>query len=216
MILFQDKNIVFWSCYIFSALILILQILLNSEIINTKEINVKEANVNENIKNSLFNSLPLSIVSSSYFLIQLLLSIVLMSISSFELSLISQIILLGMFLIIVILLFKSRDYITANENFDEKKVAFLESVRKELEVLSNKVKDDELRKGLNDLIETARYSNPVSKDNVIPLEYHISDKLSELKQLIYNNENDKFENDKILRIVAELKDIFLERNIRLK
>ncbi|MDR3290952.1 MAG: hypothetical protein LBT10_02275, partial [Methanobrevibacter sp.] len=141
MVLFQDKNTIFWICYLFSILALMLQILINNEIINIKETTIKEIKTQD----SLFNSLPLSIVCSSYYLIQLLLSILLMSISSFELSIISQIILLGMFLIIAILLFKSKDYITANENFDEEKVVFLESVRKELEILSNKVKGDDVK-----------------------------------------------------------------------
>ncbi|MGL6298175.1 MAG: hypothetical protein ACRC1M_03300 [Methanobacteriaceae archaeon] len=205
VIAFPMKGLVFWTGYIFTVIAFILLIILNNKLFNDK------------VKSS-FNSLPLSIISYIYLLIQIVFSFVLMSLSiftifsnAFEMSLTIEVIILAIFLIIAILLLKSVNYIENIEETTKNQINFIKNLQTEVKILYNKYSDEEYNDQLFELYETVRYSNPMSNSEISSLEEEITKNFENLKiELENNNEN------QILNLINKLKVSLNEREIRLK
>ncbi|MCL2156674.1 MAG: hypothetical protein FWH54_01490 [Methanobrevibacter sp.] len=204
--LFPIKNLVFWTGYIFTVLAFILLIVLNNKLFNDK------------VKSS-FNSFPLVIISYIYLAIQIAFSFVLMSLNiftifsiyAFEVSLAIEVIILAIFFIVAILLLKSVDYIGNIEKTTKEQISFTKNLQKEVEILYNKYMDGIYKNQLFELYEIVRYSNPMSTTEIKSLEEEITKNLDNLKKELKNNNENH-----ILNLINELKDILNEREIRLK
>jgi hypothetical protein len=201
LLVFPDKNIVFWSAYVFTTIAFIIEILLNKKLFNEKT-------------KSSFNNLPLAMVSFGYLAIQVILSFILMLFSfliSFELSIIIQILILAIFLIISILLFRSRDYIDDLEEKTELQINFIKNLQKEVEIIYNKYNNETYQTQLFELYETVRYTNPMSTNDIKNLEDEIAKNLKDLKIELENN-NEK----EILNLINILKNNLNEREVKVK
>jgi len=198
MLLFSNKGYVFWVSYLFTLIAFIIQFILNYYLLGKNE-------------GSSFNSFPLLIISNTYLAIQIIVSLVLMfDIMSLEWTIVIQSVILGIFVIIGLLLSQGKDHIESVEEDTKNRTLFLTAMKKEVEILSNKV-DVDLKDDFDDLFEVVRFANPMSNEKVSSLENEISTTLNELKNEINQNNNEN-----ILKLLAKLKEMFSEREILLK
>jgi hypothetical protein len=195
-----NANHVFWISYLFTLIAFAIQLLINYYLINKNE------------SSKTFNNLPLLIVGTFYFFIQIIVSIMLMIINmeNLEFSIVIQSVILGIFIIIVLLLSQSKEHIEAVEEDTKNQTLFLTKMKKEVEILSNKV-DDNLKDMFDELFEIVRYANPMSNEIVFSIEKEILSTLNELKREINQNNEEK-----ILKLLDKLKEMFVERNALLK
>ena len=198
MLLFSNKGYVFWVSYLFTLIAFIIQFILNYYLLGKNE-------------GSSFNSFPLLIISNTYLAIQIIVSLVLMfDIMSLEWTIVIQSVILGIFVIIGLLLSQGKDHIESVEEDTKNRTLFLTEMKKEVEILSNKV-DVDFKDDFNDLFEVVRFANPMSNEKVSPLENEILNTLNELKNEVNQNNNEN-----ILKILAKLKEMFSEREVLLK
>lgn len=109
ILLINDRNENFWINYMFSIVSLVIQfVLLSKTIKKTKT------------QDDLFLSLPILIVSATYFFVQLFVSVIFTIINVVNsISIIVQLIILGIFIILAIALNSGRDYISKNRINDK-------------------------------------------------------------------------------------------------
>jgi hypothetical protein len=195
-----NANHVFWISYLFTLIAFAIQLLINYYLINKNE------------SSKTFNNLPLLIACTFYFFIQIIVSIILMIINMGILNfpIVIQSVILGIFIIIALLLSQSKGHIEAVEEDTKNQTLFLTKMKKEVEILSNKV-DDNLKDTFDDLFEIVRYANPMSNERVFSIEKEILSTLNELKSEINQNNEEK-----ILKLLDKLKEMFVERNTLLK
>jgi len=198
MLLFTDKGYVFWVSYIFTVIAFIIQYILIYYLIIKNE-------------GSSFNNFPLLIIGNSYLIIQIIVSIILMFDKiSLEYAIVIQSIILGIFIIIEILLSQGKGHIESVEEDTKNRTLFLTEMKKEVEILSNKV-DDDLKDNFNDLFEVVSFANPMSDEKISSIENEIIATLETLKNEV--NQNNK---ENILKLINKLEDMFSERDVLLK
>ena len=196
-LLFFNKNSVFLISYIFTIISFVIGIYLNTNIFNDKGI-------------SYFNNLPLGAIYLIYLIIQIFVSLICMNLPvifiSYVLSI--QIIILSIFIVIMLLLLKSKDYIKYNEE-TKKNQTFISSIQKEIEVIYNI--NDNYKENMSELKDLIRYSNPVSNNEVKSLENNIIKNINQLKENITGNNKEN-----VIKLINDLKNDLNERNILLK
>ena len=198
MLLFSNKGYVFWVSYLFTLIAFIVQFILNYYLLGKNE-------------SSSFNSFPLLIMSNTYLAIQIIVSLVLMfDIMSLEWTIVIQSLILGIFVIIGLLLSQGKEHIESVEEDTKNRTLFLTEMKKEVEILSNKV-DVDLKDDFDDLFEVVRFANPMSNEKISPLENEILATFDKLKEEV--NQNNK---ENILKIMDKLKDMFSEREVLVK
>lgn len=160
---------------------------------------------------SNFNNYPMFTITGLYLFIQIILSFSLAIFRvSFKITIVIQVVLLGIFLIFELFLSQSKDHIEQVEENTANKIVFLSNVRKDVEILYKKSNDD-IKEDLFELFELVKYSNPVSNEQSFELENDILIKLDELKVCL--NQNDK---EEIVNLISLLKNDFKEREIILR
>jgi len=198
MLLFSDKGDVFWLSYAFTILAFIIQFILIFSLASKN-------------KSSHFNSFALLITSNFYLFIQIIASILLMfNILSLEWTIVIQSVILGIFAIICLILSQAKDYIESAEEDTKNRTSFLKKMKKELEILSNKV-DDDLKDNFDDLFKVVNNANPRSIEEVSSLEDEIIATFDELKEELNQNNNEN-----ILKNINKLKDMFSQREVLVK
>jgi hypothetical protein len=142
--------------------------------------------------------------------------------SNFEVIISIEVIILALFLIITILLLKSREYI---ENIDEKnenQISFIKSLKKEIAILNIKFADNKqgsdeiidnndfhsIKSELEELKDLVRYSNPMSNDKTRQIEENILKNLSELKIELKNHQYQQ-----AINLIKLIKKDIIERDI---
>ena len=125
-------------------------------------------------------------------------------------SIVIQTILLGVFMIVEIMLFQSKEHIETVEMETANSTMFIDNVRKDLEILSNQT-EGEVKAKIDDLKDNVRYSDPVSSKQVIPIENNFLDNLNELKLAVSQSNYQNVSN-----ICDNLNGLLSQRNILLK
>jgi len=198
MLLFSDKGDVFWLSYVYTVVAFIINFIL---IFSLSDKN----------KGSHFNSFALLITTNSYLFIQIIVSILLMfNILSSEWAVVIQSLILGIFVIICLILSQAKDHIESAEEDTKNRASFLKEMKKELEILSNKVEDD-LKDNFDDLFKVVSNANPRSIEEVSSLEDEIITTFDELKEEVDQNNKEN-----VLKLIAKLKEMFSEREVLLK
>lgn len=158
-----------------------------------------------------FNNFPLFIITGLYLFIQMILSFCLVLFRvSFNISVIIQCVILGIFIIFELLLSQAKDHIENVEVNTKIKTEFLTSVRKDVEILY-KNSDEKFKEDLFDLLELVKFSNPVSSEESFKLESEIVILINELKVNLNQNNEDEF-----IRLLDLLKNNFNEREVILR
>lgn len=96
--------------------------------------------------------------------------------------------------------------IDSNENNE----LYIRNLRIEIESMLWAVGDEELKKEMQKLYETVRYTTPISKPNVYDLEEEISDKVASIKLYISNGEYRKAK-----KSISDAINLIKERKARL-
>lgn len=198
LFLFPNKDNLFWVSYLFTIIAFIIQFIVAYLLTN-------------NNPKSNFNSYPLFTVCVLYLILQIIVSIVLLNYNVvLSKSIVIQTILLGVFMIVEIMLFQSKEHIETVEMETANSTMFIDNVRKDLEILSNQT-EGEVKAKIDDLKDNVRYSNPVSSKQVIPIENNFLDNLNELKLAVSQSNYQNVSN-----ICDNLNSLLSQRNILLK
>jgi len=161
--------------------------------------------------------IPLISVAWRYLVIQLIVGLVFMVLDfipiQYRYGIAVNTVLLGACLIGLITVDVAKREI---ERIDEKikenaKVFFIKSLQADVEGLVVKASDDTVKKGLKDLAETIRYSDPMSNPQLAVMENKIEGKISDLSSAVEIGDDNTSKD-----LCNELKQLFAERNRKCK
>lgn len=110
--------------------------------------------------------------------------------------------------IAVISRYALKEHISQVDSYKEK-TNFIKELRAELGVLKNKYSSHELAKEINELYETARFTDPVSDESVETIENQITSKLETLKTQLKSGELDSSK-----QTIQNINDLLVERKIK--
>ena len=193
--LFPIKTLGFLLSYTFSIIFFILSFIVLKYI--------RESYTSNNASLFTFAYLMLSL--------QLILSIFLSVFNIFfNITIIINVILLAIYLIVIILLFKSIDYIEEVQEDTKDKTFFLNNIQEELEIIKTYNINENI--SFEKLEETIRFSNPVSNEKTQSIESEITSYISELKVLLTDNTDA----NEIKKLIKLIQNKFEEREILLK
>lgn len=114
---------------------------------------------------------------------------------------------LGIFGISLIATEVGKDEVIRVEQHVQMKVHYIKEILTDLELLAGEQKDETIKSALSSLAENVRFSDPMSHDSLLRLEYTIWEKVELLKE---NQTADA------LTVIAEIEKLLLERNKTIK
>lgn len=169
----------FWGAYIFGTVAILAQI----------GVAVLSFHGSDTLRKKVY-AFPISRMGIMYLIVQLLISVIFSTIASLRDNLPGWIvyvvsgIVLGVFTILVLLTDTARDKIQEIEDDEERQTAQIKTFRVNIDSIVRGVNDPELLKTLRKLSDTARYSDPVSTEELYPIEAEITGKIRELNDRI--------------------------------
>lgn len=190
-----EKTNAFWISYGFTVLSFAGQILIwNIGFKNGKSLKSK------------FLGIPIVHIGTTYLTIQSLSTVVLrfVEVESFV-SIIVSVLILGIFSVLMISSQAARDEINRVEEKVKSKVDFIRLIQCDVELLANAETDKETKKSLDDLAEKIRFSDPMSNDQLKPIEEKITKKITAVKS----------SNSKMV-LIGEIDALLTERNSKAK
>ncbi len=190
-----EKSSAFWISYGFTALAFAAQILIWN-------IGFKNG---ESIK-SKFLGIPIVHIGTTYLIIQSLSTVIFrfVEVESFV-SIIVSALILGIFSVLMISSQTARDEINRVEEKVKSKVDFIRLIQCDVELMANAESDTETKKMLDDLAEKIRFSDPMSNEQLKPIEEKIAEKITEFKS----------SNNKTV-LIGEIDALLTERNSKVK
>lgn len=201
MLVFDNKNSIFWTSYAFMCVAFILNISIT--IFSFKTLDTE----------AVFMGIPLLSFSVFYFFAELFTSFVFMLFRSFvgmSLTVAVQVIFLLIFVIFAAIALLSRDAVEGITKNVETKVQTIKLLAVDVKLLEEQCMDKELKAELHKIAEAIRYSDPMTHEALADLENIIKGKVSELKY--HCNSNNKNE---ALQLCYQLGAYISERNQKL-
>lgn len=200
-VIFKVRTPVFWMSYAFMCLAFIVQIV--SMILALKSLETE----------TIFMGIPLASLSFYYFFAAIFAGAVFMvfQVAPFVLALVIQVLILAVYAVVAILAIMARDNTQQINDTVKENVAAIQTLKVEIEVLVPQVSDSALKNALKKVVETVKYSDPMSNSAVKDIENQIMQTVNELRVYIENNDN--------ATAIQKCKDIevlFLQRNSLLK
>ncbi|MDD6097984.1 MAG: hypothetical protein PUB66_04570 [Oscillospiraceae bacterium] len=201
LLLFGDKNNIFWISYGFMCAAFAVDI--GVTVFSFKTLDTE----------AVFMGIPLLSFSIFYFFAELFASTVFMLFrnhASTKLTVSIQLIMLLIYVIFAALALLSRDAVQGIENDIKTKVAGIKNLSVDVKILEDQCMDGELKGELHKISEAIKYSDPMTTDAVGELDELIKSKVTELK--FQCNSNNKAA---ALQICYQLNSYISERNQRL-
>ncbi len=201
MLLFDDKNSIFWTSYAFMCVAFVANI--SVTLLSFKNLDVEAA----------FMGIPLLSFSIFYFFGELFISFVFMlfrSIVGIKLTIAIQVIFLLIFVIFAAIALLSRDTVESITKDVETKVQSIKMLSVDVKMLEEQCMDSELKAELHKITEAIRYSDPMTNEALADLDNIIKGKVAELKHQC--NSNNKTE---ALQLCYQLSAYISERNQKL-
>jgi hypothetical protein len=191
----------FWTGYAFSMTALLLTAVVEFFFFERQDLK------------SRFYGWPLRTVAWRYLIIQLVVGLLEMILTSipFRYGIALNAVLLGACLIGLIAVSAAKEEI---ERIDEKikgKVFYIKSLQADVEGLVDKATDEATKKTLQELVDTIRYSDPMSNEQLAAIENKIEGKTAMLAEAVENSIEES-----IKALCAELQQLFAERNRKCK
>lgn len=199
-LIFNKKTEVFWLSYGFMAAAFIFQL-----------VSMALAFKNTSVE-TIFFGIPLVSLSVFYLLAELFCSLIFMIFqgAGIKAALLVQALLLAAFAVIAIISLMSRDAVQDISSKISENVSFIRSIQVDIEMLTARCDDAELKASLKKLAETVKYSDPMTNDAVAGVESRIMQRLAEIKDYFdigqYGDAN---------KVCSEMELLFLERNKKL-
>jgi len=163
---------------------------------------------------SKFYGVPLISVVWRYLVIQLLIGILEMILDfipiPFQYGIAVNTVLLGACLLGLITVEAAKDEIVRIDEKVKEKVFYIKALQADVEGLLGRVSED-LKKTLQDLAETIRYSDPMSSPQLAAIENKIEARAANLAEAV-----DKNDGDAVKALCNELQQLFAERNRKCK
>lgn len=192
------RNITFWVAFGFSNLSIIISSLVILGTIDSMQIKEK------------FNGMPVVYAARAYFIVQLIMGFVeILRPVNFRASILINVVILACGIISLLIVSAGKKEINRVEEKVQEKVFFIKELQTDVEILLEKINDEQTKKELNALVDTIKYSDPMSHSQLATIENQINIKVQELKQ----NEHD---NEEIKQKCSELQQLFAERNKKAK
>jgi hypothetical protein len=164
---------------------------------------------------SKFYGIPLISVVWRYLVIQLVTGLLEMILDfipiPFQYGIAANTVILGACLLGLITVEAAKDEIERIDAQIKEKVFYIKSLQIDIESLVGKASDDSLKKTLKDLVETIRYSDPMSSPQLAAIENKIEAKAAVLAEAVGNTDGDA-----IKALCDELQQLFAERNRKCK
>ncbi len=179
-------NSAFWAAYVFVMVAILAQI-------GVAFLAMSNAT---GLKKKVY-TFPIFKMGGIYLGVQLCLSVVLFIVATFVegfpswIAWVICIIVLGVFTILILLTDTSRDEIVKIEDETEKRTAQVKYFRVNIDNITRRANDAELRAVLEKLADTARYSDPVSNDNLAETENRIQQNIIALEDAVISNDVQK-------------------------
>ncbi len=196
----------FWGAYIFGMIAILLQI----------AIVMLAANGAETLRKKVY-AFPVFRMGLIYLAIQIGVSLVFTFAANFIenfpgwIIAVVSVIILGVFIILVLLTDTARDEIVKIEEEEERQTVQVKTFRINIDSIMRRVDDKELLKALEKLSDTAKYSDPVSCEELYAIESEITDKIAELGSTIQIGD---ISYAKVL--TEQVIDLFEDRNAQCK
>lgn len=200
--IFDQSKPMFILCYVFSCIATALAAFMPVYMVKP-----------ENTAKTVFNRFSLGMFTTLYFVAQLALGFVL-TVLGFLPTVVGVIFELALIFIYAIGMITSSlgiGYIKDLEKKQKEKVYYIKSIAVDIEALVNKVQDENVKKMLEKLSETAKYSDPMSHQSLSGLESQISIKVEALKAKVNEGNLEGLDKD-----CKEIEDMFNERNEKCK
>jgi len=193
----------FWTGYGFSMLAMLLTAAVAYYAFNREGLKSK------------FYGIPLISVVWSYFIIQLVISLAEMIMDfipiPFQIGIAVNIILLGICFIGLFSVEAAKDEIERIDTQVKEKVFYIKSLQADVEGFVGKAPDDSLKKMLKELVETIKYSDPMSSSQLAAIENKIEARATALAEAV-----DNADGDAVKALCNELQQLFAERNRKCK
>ena len=198
----ETRGGTFWSGYSFTMAALLLQLLF-FYIAFGKAHNLKKT----------FLGLSIAQTGITYLVLQGIWGLVCLfaPVISFKFAIIVSVILLGFYAISIITASAGRDIVQEVEDNVKVKTFFIKTLLVDFEVLLARVENEEIKAGLAPLIETVKYSDPMSHEALSNVEGRISDKYNEL-----DNAVDADDVESVTKLCKKIDVLFVERNKKCK
>ena len=157
--------------------------------------------------------IPFVLLSVCYCIIQLFVGLIeiVLQFMPFQIGLVINVILLGAFLLGIIFVEVGKDEIERIDIKVKEKVFYIRTLQVLIEGLVSKAPDDAMKKTLNDLIDTVRYSDPMSSPQLAAVENKI-----EVKAMTLSETVDKNDWDTAKVLCNELQELLADRNRKCK
>jgi len=164
---------------------------------------------------SKFYRIPLISVVWRYLFIQLIISLIQMTLDfipiQYRYMIALNTVILGACLVGLITINITREEIERIGAKIKEKVFFIKSLQVDVEGLIDKVTDESVKKTLKDLCETIRYSDPMSSPQLAAIENKIEAKAAVLAEAVENADG------AVIKVLCnELQQLFAERNRKCK
>ena len=191
-----SKTSTFWITYVFTAIAFALQIVI-----------WKFAFKGADTLKSKFLGIPLISVGITYLIIQLIAFAIFMAfpIAPTWIAIVVCALILGFSAICLIGTETGREEINRVEEKVQRKVFYIKALQTDIEILAEQEKDGDIKIALAKLVDTIRFSDPMSNEMLTDIETQISEKVAEFK----------IAEDKSA-IITELNSLLTERNRKVK
>lgn len=194
----HESNGTFWSGYTFTMLAFLLQILF-----------AFMAFGNADSTKKTFLGLPIAQLGVTYLLLQIIWGFVCIFVQAIniQVSVVVSIVLLGLYLSAIISAVIGKEVVSNIDTDVKIKTFFSKSILVEIEALTAKTDNAEIKSNLNKLIETVKYSDPVSSEALQEIEGRISSKCNELESAVNSGNTETAE-----LLCKNICALFVERN----
>ena len=129
----------------------------------------------------------------------------------FKLAFLMQILVLAIYSVVAIMALMARNVVQDVSDNVRGSVQSIQTLKADVDIYIPQVTDPELKKALQKLSETIRYSDPMSNGAVADIEGQIMQNMNDLRVLIENNQNRE-----AVQICRDIEVLFLQRNSLLK
>lgn len=203
MIGFKLKTNIFWLSYGFFVLAFIIHFL--SILIFLKKAN----NIDQ-----VFLGMPIANISIYYLYIEAIAALGFMIYqftAPFVAAFIVQFVILAIYLVMIIVAFSGTNHIKSVEEDIKNKTFSIKSKQIDVEMLLDSCADEGLKHKLNNLIQTIKYSDPMTNAQISDIDAQINGKLNELSTFVHNGDVLNARN-----ACDSLESLYKNRNAKLK
>ena len=168
---------------------------------------------NANSLKKAFLGIPTTAVGLVYLIAQVIWGLICIFVPfiSVTSAVVVSVVLLGVFIIALCIMMFAKSIVGDIDDKIKTKTFFIKSLLVDVEVLAVKANDIKIKEIINRLIETVKYSDPMSAEALQSVEGRISDKFNELQLAVESNNVENVE-----KHYEAINILFVERNKKCK